>query len=183
MRLSAQCLDGEVRKWFRGLAANSIPNIIVLDTTFIIKWGEKKDDLYYITEFNNMKRNNGESVSDFSQRFNKMYQKIPADIKPIERLAKITYANSFDVDFCLLLRERRSTTLDNMQDTTLEVESNILAAYSLKKRADRSKQKEEHKSPSFAQAKFHKNSMEELVKRMEAMSTELAVMRVERKKF
>lgn len=108
-----------------------------------------------------------------------MYQNIPADIKPTERLAKITYANSFDADFCLLLRERRSTTLANMQDADLEVESNILAADSLKKRFDKGKQKEEHKPSSFTQAKFHKNSMEELVKKMEHMSTELAVMRVE----
>jgi len=58
-------------------AANSILNIIALDDTFIRKQGEKRDDLYYITEFNNLKRKNGESLSDFSQRFNKMYQKIP----------------------------------------------------------------------------------------------------------
>ena len=139
MRLFAQSLDGEVTKWFRGLTANSIPNITIMGDTFIRKWGEKKDDLYYITEFNNLRRKNGESVSDFSQRFNKMYQKIPPEIKPTERLAKITYANSFDAEFFLLLRERRSTTLANMQEAALEVESNILAADSLKKRSDRGK--------------------------------------------
>lgn len=183
MRLFAQSLDGEVRKWFRSLTANSIPNIAVLDATFIRKWGEKKDDLYYVTEFNNLKRKNGESVSDFSQRFNKMYQKIPVDIKPTESLAKITYADSFDADFCFLLGERRSPTLANTQDATLEVESNILAADSLKKRSDKGKQKEEHKPSSSSQSKFHKNSMEELVNKMEAMSTELVVMRAKRKNF
>ena len=53
--------------------ADSILNIIALDDTFIGKWGEKKDGLYYIIEFNNLKRYNGESMSYFSQRFNKMY--------------------------------------------------------------------------------------------------------------
>ena len=114
MRLFAQSFDGEVRKWFRSLTTNSIPNITALDDIFIRKWGEKKDDLYYITEFNNLKIKNGESISDFSQRFNKMYQNIPVDIKPTERLAKIMYANPFDAKFCLLLRERRSPTLANM---------------------------------------------------------------------
>lgn len=181
MGLFAQSLDGEVRKWLIGLIANLIPNITILDDTFIRKWGENKDDLYYITEFNNVRRKNGESVSNFSQRFNKMYQKIPPEIKPIERLDKITYANYFYAEFCLLLRERRYATLTNMQEATLEVESNILAGDSLKKRADRGKQKEEHKPSPSSQSKFHKTSMEDLIKKMEAMSTKLAMLRADRK--
>lgn len=68
-----------------------------------------------------------------------MYRKIPNEIKHTERLAKITYANSFDTNFFLLLRERRSTTLENMHEAAFEVESNILAAESLKKRSGRGK--------------------------------------------
>jgi len=68
----------------------------------------------------------GESVSNFSKRFNKMYNKIPDEIKPFEASTKITYASTFDPDFCLLLRERRATTLAQMQDAVVEVESNIL---------------------------------------------------------
>lgn len=82
MRLFAQSFDREVRKWFKALQPNSITNITTLDEAFVRKWGDKKDDLYYITEFNSLRRKRGESVSDFTQRFNKMYQKIPAEIKP-----------------------------------------------------------------------------------------------------
>jgi hypothetical protein len=82
--------------------------------------------MYYMTEFGYLKRKEGESISDFSKRFNKMYNKIPVEIKPLEASAKITYASTFDSDFCLLLRERRATTLAHMQDAALEVESNIL---------------------------------------------------------
>ena len=64
-----------------------------------------------------------------------MYQKIPDDIRPVERLSKFTYANAFDANFCFLIRERRSTTLVDMQDLALEVESNILASEQLKKRS------------------------------------------------
>jgi hypothetical protein len=128
MRLFVQSLDGEVRKWFRNLRANSITTITDLDATFLIKWGDKKDDLYYMTKFNNLRRKNGEFVFEFSHRFNWMYQKIPNDIRPVERLAKVTYANAFNVDFCLLLGERRSAIMVDMQDSTLEVESNILAS-------------------------------------------------------
>jgi hypothetical protein len=38
--------------------------------------------MYYMTEFGSLKMKEGESVSDFSKRFNKMYNKIPAEIKP-----------------------------------------------------------------------------------------------------
>ena len=66
-----------------------------------------------------------------------------------------------------------------MQEAALEVESNILAADSLKKRAAREKQKEEHKPSPSSQSKFHKTSMEDLIKKMEAMSTELVVLRAD----
>ena len=36
------------------------------------------------------------------------------------------------MDFSLLLRERKSVSLQNMQDAALEVESNILASNKLK---------------------------------------------------
>jgi hypothetical protein len=88
-----------------------------------------------------IKREEGESVSDFSKRFNKMYNKIPTKIKSTETFAKITYASSFDPKFFLLLREIRATSLVHMQDTTLEVESNILAVDKLRSKADRDRRK------------------------------------------
>jgi hypothetical protein len=56
-----------------------------------------------------------------------MYNKIPAEIKFTEASTKITYDSSFDPNFCLLLRERRATSLAHMEDVALEVESNIMA--------------------------------------------------------
>jgi hypothetical protein len=128
MRLFVQSLDGEVRKWFMKLRDNSITTITDLDATLLRKWGDKKDDLYYMTEFNNLQIKNGQSVSKFSKRFNQMYQKIPNDIRRVERLEKVTYDNAFDIDFHLLLRERISSTLVDMKYSTLEIESNILAS-------------------------------------------------------
>ena len=62
-----------------------------------------------------------------------MYSRIRAEIKPTETSAKLTYANAFDHEFSLLLRERRAISLLNMQDAALEVESNLLASNKLKK--------------------------------------------------
>jgi len=59
-----------------------IDNIDALDDTFLRHWGDKKYYLYYITEFGDLKTKQGESISDFTKRFNKMYSKIPDEIKP-----------------------------------------------------------------------------------------------------
>ena len=128
-RVFVQSLDGHARKWFKELPPGSITGIEQLDEIFLKHWGDRRDLLYYITEFGNLKKENGESVFDFTKRFNRMYSKILVEIKPSDTSTKITYANSFDSEFCLLLRERRLATLSLMQYVALEVESNILAAH------------------------------------------------------
>jgi hypothetical protein len=149
MRIFVHNLQGEARKWFKALPPGSIDGIEALDNAFLRQWGDKKDFMYYMTEFGSLKRKEGESVSDFSKRFNKMYNRIPAEIEPSKASAKITYSSAFDPDFCLLMRERRETTLALMQDAAVEVESNILAVDQLRKAADRSiSKKRPEASPS-----------------------------------
>jgi hypothetical protein len=55
----------------------SIVGIEALDDAFLRQWGDKKYFMYYITDFGSLKRKEGEFVFDFSNRFNKMYNKIP----------------------------------------------------------------------------------------------------------
>jgi hypothetical protein len=55
-----------------------------LDEAFLKRWGDRRDYVYYITEFGDLRRNNGEHVSYFTKRSNKMYKNIPYDIKPME---------------------------------------------------------------------------------------------------
>jgi hypothetical protein len=86
MRVFVQSLDGEARKWFKGLTLGSIVGIEALDDVFLRQWGDKKYFMYYIIEFGSLKRKEGESVSDFSKRFNKMYNKIPVQDKAYKSL-------------------------------------------------------------------------------------------------
>ena len=65
----------------------SVAGIESLDDIFIKHWGEKTEHLYYFIEFSNLKRENRESISNFTKRFNNMYNKIPIDTS-----AMITYA-------------------------------------------------------------------------------------------
>ena len=65
-----------------------------------------------------------------------MYSKISTEINPSEKSAKLMYSNSFDSEYSLLLRERRSVTLLNMQEATLEVKSNLLTSSKLKDKSE-----------------------------------------------
>jgi hypothetical protein len=181
MRLFVQSLDGEVRKWFRSLPPASIADIEVLDEAFIKQWGDRRDYLYYITEFGALKRKNGESISDFTKRFNKMYGRIPDEIKPTEASAKITYANAFDAEFSLLLRERRSTTLLSMQEATIEVESNILASDRLKTRSDKEKKKQREDAPTSSNPATSDPKLEEMTKTLKDLTSEIAKLKWESK--
>ena len=122
------------------IPAGLVAGTEALNEIFLKNWKEKRDHLYYITEFSNLKRENGEFVSNFTKRFNNMYSKIPTEIKPTDTSSMITYANAFDSDFYLILKERRSASLSLMQDVALEVESNIVASQKVKGKIDRKKQ-------------------------------------------
>jgi hypothetical protein len=165
-------------KWFRSLSPGSIAGIEALDDAFLRHWGDKKYFLYYITKFGALKRKEGESMSDFSKIFNKMYNKIPTEIKPTETSAKITYASDFDPEFCLLLRERRSTTLAHMQDVALEVESNILATYKLRGKSDRDRRKQKIEASS-SDASGIDPKVDELTKLVKSLSAEMERLNLE----
>ena len=85
-----------------------------------------------------------------------MFSKIPTETKRTDTSAKITYANSFDSDFYLLLRERRYASLSLMQDAALEVEYNILASLKVKGKIDRKKQPIDPLGASSSQNKIDK---------------------------
>ena len=109
--------------------------------------------MYYITEFGALKRKDGESLTDFTKRFNKVYQKIHVEVKPPETTATITFANAFDAKFALWLRAAKPQTLVAMQEVAIEVESNLLASNKLKVEEgrggkDKKKMKEERQASS-----------------------------------
>jgi len=148
MRVFVKSLDGEAKKWFRELPPRSIADNEALDDVFVKHWGDKKDLLYYHTEFGNLQRESGELLSDFNIIINHMYSRIPAELKPTPTSAMITYVNAFDSQFRLLLRERRCASLADMQDAAFEVESNIMAAKRLEGDAERRRQGGEYSSSS-----------------------------------
>ena len=67
-----------------------------------------------LSQYHNLKKGGFEYVHEFSSRFMRVYNSIPADIKPLVGAAKLHYVDSFDGDFALLLRERKSARLPSM---------------------------------------------------------------------
>jgi hypothetical protein len=80
-------------------------------------------------------------VVDFNRIFNKFYNNIPRDINPSQPTTKVTYVGAFDVDFSMVLRERRSPTLLIMQDDAIDIEGNMIASGKMKLKHDQVEKK------------------------------------------
>jgi hypothetical protein len=109
-----------------------------------------------------------------------MYNKIPVEIKPIKASAKITYASDFDLAFCLLLRERRATSLAHMQYASLEVESNALEVNRLRNKADRDKGRGRFEA-STSSSSASPPQINELTKLLKSLSTRMESLEVDGK--
>ena len=137
-----------------------------------------------LNHFGALRRKKDETIADFSKRFNKMYGRIPTEIKSSETSAKLTYANAFDHEFSLLLRETRPITLLNMQEETLEVESNILVSNRLNGNIahqiyDRKGKKEA--SPVVLTSDFAEGNIDEMAKLVKILTTKLNKLDLEKK--
>ena len=126
-RLFVQSFRGEVRKWFRALPAGSVRTLQELHTQFLDRWEVKKKPLQILSEYENIKRNVGETVQDYCLRFNVVYNAILANMKPPVGLALLKFPDGFDADIASQLRERDPTMLEDMQKIVVSVEANFLA--------------------------------------------------------
>ena len=106
MRIFAQILGGDVKKWFKNLPPNNINDLPALHQTFINKWELKKNPLQILAEYSNLKRNQGESVHDYSTRFNSVYNALQSHMKPPQGMALVRYPKGFDAEMDYQLRER-----------------------------------------------------------------------------
>ena len=145
MRLFAQSLSGEAKKWFKDFPNGSIVNFQAFQNDFLDRWDDKQNPLQFLSQYNSLKKGGFESVHEFSSRFMRVYNSIPEDIKPSPAVAKLHYDGDFDNDFAFSLRERKSTSLAAMFTYSLEVEANMMASGKMKQRdLDRRKTKEEN---------------------------------------
>lgn len=159
MRLFAQSLIGEVKKWFKTLPTATITDIAVFHRAFLDRWEVKKNPLQILSEYENIRWNQGETVQDYCTRFNNLYNAIPTDIKPPQGLALIKFPDGFDADMSYQLRERNAATLEDMQKSAVSVEANLLARRARQKTKRRVTIKEE---PSTSSSDAKLDSLPEL---------------------
>ena len=111
MRIFAQSLGGDVKKWFKGLPPSSINDLPSLYHTFINKWEVKANPRQLLAEYMNLKINVGESVHDYSIRFNNIYNALSPHMKPPQGMALVKYPEGFDADMAYQLSKRDYNTL------------------------------------------------------------------------
>lgn len=79
MNLFVLSLTEDAREWFKRLPKSSIGDWKDIECCFKEKYGDKKNPSYILTEFNNIKKLQNESVTDFNTRFQKrMYKMMQA---------------------------------------------------------------------------------------------------------
>lgn len=76
MRLFAQTLTGDVKKWFKGLPTNHIADLTSFHRFFIDRWERKKNPLEILSEYDNIRRAPNESVQGYCTSFNRIYNAI-----------------------------------------------------------------------------------------------------------
>ena len=113
-------------------------------------------------------------MQEFYARFMRTYDSISADVKPPPGATKLHYVDAFGSEFTLLLRERRSVSLLDMMDDSIEVEVNLTTSNKTKQRNDIRRVKEEEPqgstSHSSSDAKFNMmiKTMEKLMEKLSA---------------
>jgi hypothetical protein len=144
-----------------------------------------KDHIYYLTEFGALRKKNSESVLEFTQRFNKLYNKIPAEVKPSQPTAKVTFVGAFDPDLALLLRERRSVDLTKMQDDVVEIESNMMASGKLKAKFESGNKEtrwyREQEGPSGSR-RSSEDKMDDMARIIKELSNKISKMELDQSK-
>lgn len=176
MRLFVQSIEVYVRTWFRQLLANSIRNWEYLTNIFKNQWGVKKDALYFLTEFEELKRNFGELVYDFNKRFNKLYHKMPLDCKPLVATTKSRFSKAFEDEFSVMLRERTSRTLEDMKTNAIKVEENRAALATLKIKEEKAqiKLKSSQEASTSSKTKIEDSKIDEITSLLRNLSNRIS---------
>jgi hypothetical protein len=126
MKLLASSLTEDAQRWFRGIPDNHIASYEDFSKLFKNRWTTKKDNGMLVAQFNQIKKKENETVSEFDNRFDRLYSQIPTDLHPTAAVVRLLYMNAFDGKFCFILKDKNPTTLAQAKEYSAEIEENIL---------------------------------------------------------
>ena len=98
IRMFALSLQGKIKIWFKEFLAASIINFHQFIQVFLDRWVIMGNEVLIIEEYESLKIKPGETLQNFSARFNKVYNAIPAKIKPSLGWDLLHYPSTFDLD-------------------------------------------------------------------------------------
>jgi len=99
MRLFASSLTEEALDWFKGLPDNHIMTYDAFFALFRSRRSRKVDGGTLATQFNQINKKENEMVRQFTSRFDRLYNQIPIDYRPITSSICLLYMNSFKGKF------------------------------------------------------------------------------------
>ena len=85
--------------------AGSITDLATFHQSFLTRCEIKKSPLQILNNYKNLKRGPNETIEEYCDKFNKVYNTIPTTIKPPPSLALIHFPEGLDVDMAYQLRE------------------------------------------------------------------------------
>ena len=86
----------------------------------------RQNPFLIIEEYNQLKIFPGEAVQQFSARFNQVYLLMLVNIRPPPGSALLHYLEAFDPEMEFKLRERNLVTLEEMQNSAVDVQAHLL---------------------------------------------------------
>jgi hypothetical protein len=104
MKMFMQTLEGDARTCYKSLPAACIDGWGSFKCKFTEKWGYKKDNSFLL-EFISIRKDKNEIVSEFNNRFSKVYMRIPQHVRPNDIFSLVYYFKVFDESFGFFLRE------------------------------------------------------------------------------
>jgi hypothetical protein len=110
MRLLASYFTEDAQRWFRGLPNNHVASYEYFAKLFKKRWTMKKDNGMLVAQFNQIKKKENETVSEFDTRFNRLHSQILTDLRPTDATIHILYVNAFDWKFRFMLKDKKPTS-------------------------------------------------------------------------
>jgi hypothetical protein len=166
IRIFSLYLQSKAKKWYKYLSAASISYLNQFVKVFLDQWVIKRNPFLILEEYYHLKRHLGETVQQFSARFNQVYHSMLVDINPPRDLSLLHYLDAFDLKMAFQLRERNTITLKEMQYSAISVEAHLLIKRSKLEAEDRKNKEKEHLTSSEVKLDILENTMEEMLHRI-----------------
>jgi hypothetical protein len=126
----------------------------------------KRNLFLILEEYDHLKRHPGETLQHFSAKFNQFYHSMPANIKPPPGLALLHYSDAFDPEMAFQLRKRNTATLEEMQNSEIGVEANLLIKKSKLKAEEKENTEKEHLTSSEVKLDILASTMKEMMQKI-----------------